>query len=906
MAFGIILNKIKRFYSILGFFMIFIMLLSVESQIQLQTESLEVFHTEVVILQVGSDENVQLAVDTFLKCYPNKKAILIKNIQSENDLFFYLDYLLGISSHVIFGHGTRNGLAFPEGKILAWDILNYHIETLFELAGDYDFVPVMACYSGIPGKHYGGWRLQLDATYAGVLAAELICMERDILFDSKPARTVGVMKQRSMENPLFVGYTFVFKFVDNGEAAFIEAEQDRAEMGGKVATTYNAPISEVAGWRYQKLWPGYGLNYAEDNPHIIDIWYYDGLPMMWMFYISSEEGWNREAPKGPPHMYLYAGGSIFIIAKAIEDALKESENSIQQLLDGVVALAIEFWEKLTISLNNAIKYLQQNPTTTANILMMLVLLSVMGLYVASGGCVAGGIFTGGFTWKEALIFGLIATIGAGWILSGEAGSFIESVSGAYPNDLSSDTITDNDNDKLPLIIEETLGTSDSDSDTDNDGLSDLYEYKFGFDPLDSNNPTQTFLVDTIRYGSDEITMSAHGLKLIDKMEIIRNSTTQSCVNVSTVSTEDYELEITGNHEMLIDYYVQNNTVGTEWVKIGTEEFLLFDLELLGETPDDHDTDGVYDTIEMAYGTNPFDMDSDDDGLTDDEELFIFGTDPNDPDTDNDGLEDGEETCIVSHFPNIDYISEWDTDEDSIPNWFDLDSDGDGLNDSYEDTNNNGLYDSGVDLSNFLNDDTDNDDIDDKMEFLIGTDPNDDDTDKDGLKDGWELSNSLDPLRDESNDWKLFFGDDFSFTSMYDWEDSSTYGSMRAGGLATTTVYNNAEADEDFVVRVFNSSTGDWALDSSAYPQITQYQSSSQFYGFVVSWNLSELRSNAPAEAIESATIDLNCYSYSNWDSTDDIYIALVNLCSYGSILNDSSTTAHVNYSMWHGLWYQPD
>ena len=57
---------------------------------------------------------------------------------------------------------------------------------------------------------------------------------------------------------------------------------------------------------------------------------------------------------------------------------------------------------------------------------------------------------------------------------------------------------------------------------------------------------------------------------------------------------------------------------------------------------DTDGDGLTDEEERKYGTNPLVKDSDNDGLTDYQEIKLHKTDPLNPDTDFDGLLDGEE------------------------------------------------------------------------------------------------------------------------------------------------------------------------------------------------------------------------------------------------------------------------
>jgi len=57
---------------------------------------------------------------------------------------------------------------------------------------------------------------------------------------------------------------------------------------------------------------------------------------------------------------------------------------------------------------------------------------------------------------------------------------------------------------------------------------------------------------------------------------------------------------------------------------------------------DSDLDGLDDTTEAQYGTNPLLADSDLDGLFDKEEIEVYRTDPLNADSDGDSYKDGEE------------------------------------------------------------------------------------------------------------------------------------------------------------------------------------------------------------------------------------------------------------------------
>ncbi|WP_455903663.1 DUF4215 domain-containing protein [Microbacterium sp.] len=149
----------------------------------------------------------------------------------------------------------------------------------------------------------------------------------------------------------------------------------------------------------------------------------------------------------------------------------------------------------------------------------------------------------------------------------------------------------------------------------------------------------------------------------------------------------------------------------------------------GETDpmdDDSDDDDLLDGDEVERGTDPLDEDSDDGGVHDGDEVNRDGTDPLDPsddiqelvDTDDDGLTDDEE-------------AELGTD----PN--DPDSDDDGLEDGDEVNQHE---------TNPLDDDSDDDGLTDGDEIIVhGTDPLDADTDGGTTNDGDEIDAGTDPL-----------------------------------------------------------------------------------------------------------------------------------------------------------------
>lgn len=171
------------------------------------------------------------------------------------------------------------------------------------------------------------------------------------------------------------------------------------------------------------------------------------------------------------------------------------------------------------------------------------------------------------------------------------------------------------------------------------------------------------------------------------------------------------------------------------------------------TDPDDDADGYNDTVEVAEGSEPLNFTStpvDTDG--------DFDPDSTDPDDDNDGYDDGNDTFPLDK-------DEWlDNDDDGIGDNADTDDDNDGLDDIVEDANGNGTVDEGE------------------------TDPLDPDTDNDGYCDG-PINVTIDEVQiceveDRDGDG---IADDFDAfpDDITEWEDTDG-----------DEIGNNADPDDD--------------------------------------------------------------------------------------------------------------
>ncbi len=162
---------------------------------------------------------------------------------------------------------------------------------------------------------------------------------------------------------------------------------------------------------------------------------------------------------------------------------------------------------------------------------------------------------------------------------------------------------------------------------------------------------------------------------------------------------------------------------------------------------DNENQSNYDNDSLGDSCDP---DQDNDGLTNAQEV-ILGTDPQNVDSDNDGLDDAHEDNDNDGENNITEIGT-DTDGDGLDDAIEssiTDTDGDGVDDEHDSANNDPCIPSTTSPTC----DADNDGLTNAQEIALGTNPTVADTDGDGVDDGVEVGDINNPT-DTDNDGKI--------------------------------------------------------------------------------------------------------------------------------------------------------
>jgi clumping factor A len=306
---------------------------------------------------------------------------------------------------------------------------------------------------------------------------------------------------------------------------------------------------------------------------------------------------------------------------------------------------------------------------------------------------------------------------------------------------------DADGDGIPDATEDTLGTDPNDADSDDDGVMDGAEPEPGADSdgddtinaLDPDSDNDG-LFDGTELGLDCAGKGTEPNSTHCKPDADGGDTKTDPLDADSDDGGVRDGSEDVDHDGAIDDGETDPTAGH-----GDDDA---DLK-------DDDDDGLTNDEEDAIGSDPDDADTDDDGVKDGDEANPADDSDGDglinvidPDSDDDGLYDGTELGLGCDDPATDAaqkhcVADGDAGA-TTTSPFDPDTDNGGVTDGNEDTNLNGVKDSGEtdptaghgDDDGSL-DDGDDDGLSDGTEETIGTDPDDADSDDDGVKDGEE-------------------------------------------------------------------------------------------------------------------------------------------------------------------------
>ena len=342
-------------------------------------------------------------------------------------------------------------------------------------------------------------------------------------------------------------------------------------------------------------------------------------------------------------------------------------------------------------------------------------------------------------------------------------------------------------------------------DSDFDGLYDGWEVENGFDP-------------TI----NDASLDPDNDNLNNYEEFLNNSDPHNNDTDYDGILDGEEANWTGGEDGYVTNATNNDTDGDK-LPDGWEIDYGFN-PTISDSNLDPDNDGLTNFNEYINPidfdgvnfTDPWNEDTDGDGLKDGAEIFVHGIDPTTNDTDRDGMQDGWEVNY-----DLDPNNVIDADLDKDNDGFDFDGNGtiwgeekytnleeykNGTNPTNNDTDNDGIID-GWEIWYGLNPnvlDDANEDFDDDgfnksvnftnlQEFLNNTNPINNDTDNDQMLDGWEVFYNLNPIDpNDANSDKDNDGFDFDKNGTI-WRDEK-YTNLEEFNNGTNPINNDTDID----------------------------------------------------------------------------------------------------------------
>ncbi|MBD3191774.1 MAG: hypothetical protein GF308_14095 [Candidatus Heimdallarchaeota archaeon] len=405
---------------------------------------------------------------------------------------------------------------------------------------------------------------------------------------------------------------------------------------------------------------------------------------------------------------------------------------------------------------------------------------------------------------------------------------LEPIYGTDPN--SDDSDNDGIKDGMELI---EIGTDPTMTDTDQDGLSDGEEQQFfesyGEDPqgdYDSDGTKNLLDADADEDGLND------GLEKAIGSSPINRDTDGDTLSDST-EYQGYTINVTVNGQ------TEERTVQTDPTKVDTDGDGISDAgeirDQLDPTMADTDQDNIEDNAEKNLGTSPNDEDTEDDGLLDGLEVNTLKTNPLRNDTDVDGLTDAEEYQYWQAKQGAEPTG--DIDGDGLSNILDRDSDNDGIIDGEE--VNGWAFDPSL-VSDPAIIDTENDQLNDTMEYTLQADPQNNDTDDDNFSDGEEFNGIYAPSNPGADGDGLVYtdptDDDSDNDNLDDYAEINTYNSDP----------NDADSDDDGLMDYYDPQINDPDSDDDGWLDGPEH-----YY-----WNITRGLGNATATAyIQNADVD---------------------------------------------------
>jgi len=163
----------------------------------------------------------------------------------------------------------------------------------------------------------------------------------------------------------------------------------------------------------------------------------------------------------------------------------------------------------------------------------------------------------------------------------------------------------------------TASQSTTADDTDSDGLSDAEEAELNTDPelVDTDEDGLSDGDEVHQFKTSPLAPDTDGDGVLDGDEVAQGGDPLSGITVEAVPAESPATE-------------------TPVADSAPEE--------AAAVAGDSDGDGLPDELEASLGTDAFDTDTDDDGLSDGDEYYVHQTGTRNPDSDGDGVLDGDE------------------------------------------------------------------------------------------------------------------------------------------------------------------------------------------------------------------------------------------------------------------------